>query len=413
MNILMLGRWLPAPRHPVRATREYQFAHRLARSHRLTLAFITDNPDATGSISALRNEFGDLEFAAVPRAWKSLASAVRLATGESCTLSYFRSETLRTRLADRLRRTHYDLVFVSSSGMIQYALDVDPVIPMVVDFGELDSEWWSRQAARGSFPSMRFFRTEAHRLRIAEAVAAQRAIRCVAETADAARIVQSLAPGAPITVIPSGVDVDSASSSLRAGKVPTVLVNTSLDTEAEVTDTIAFCRTILPEVRARVSNARFVVASKGPLPARVAGHLVGVETAAPITDVRVLFHSHVVAAAPRWVGTDLRSSALEPMGAGIPVVTTSKVRDQLGAQAGRDMHVSDRPLDFARHVVELLENAPLREEMGASGRAFIQANFSWGIFSSRLADLLSGVIAGPTPSGTESEPRSIPAALGG
>ncbi len=55
MKILMLGRWLPPPRSPVRATREYQFAHHLGRSHQLTLAFVSDTIDAAGAISTLRS----------------------------------------------------------------------------------------------------------------------------------------------------------------------------------------------------------------------------------------------------------------------------------------------------------------------------------------------------------------------
>src|SRR5262249_13290024 len=119
MNILMLGRWLPPPRRPVRDTREYQFGRYLVRDHHLTVAFVTDNPDTTGAISALRKEFTDIEFAVMPRTWKSLEAALRAATGESCTLSYARSGALRTRLEDRIRRSDYDLVFVLSSSMIQ------------------------------------------------------------------------------------------------------------------------------------------------------------------------------------------------------------------------------------------------------------------------------------------------------
>src|SRR5207244_10656942 len=80
----------------------------LAQKHSLTLAFTTDNPNAVGPISSLRSEFGDLEFTVVPRTWKSLTSAVSLMTGESCTLSYFRSEALRSRdrKSTRLNSSH-------------------------------------------------------------------------------------------------------------------------------------------------------------------------------------------------------------------------------------------------------------------------------------------------------------------
>jgi glycosyltransferase involved in cell wall biosynthesis len=390
MNILMLGRWLPPPRRPVRATREYQFARHLARGHRLTLAFINDSPDTAGSISALRSEFGDLEFASVPRGWKSLASAVGLATGESCTLSYFRSEALRTRLADRLRVSGYDLVYVSSSTMIQYALDADPGIPMVVDFAGVDSEWWVRQAARATYGAGCFFRTEAARLRAAETTAARRAVRRIAETPEAGRIVQSLAPGASIEVIPNGIDLDAETAASRPGGVPTVVFNASPGCEAEARELLDVCRSIIPSVRARVPKARVVIASKdGVAMGSAADGVDGLEVVTSVGDMRLLFHRNAVAAAPGGTGLDVRTSVLEPMAAGVPVVTTCGVRDALQARGGRDLQASDNRLDFALRLVELLERDAQRDEMGAQGRRFVQEHFSWEIFAARLEEVLS------------------------
>jgi glycosyltransferase involved in cell wall biosynthesis len=395
MNILMLGRWLPPPRRPVRATREYQLARRLARSHRLTLAFINDSADAAGSISALRSEFGDLEFASVPRAWKSLASAVSLATGESCTLSYFRSQALRTRLADRLRVTGYDLVYVSSSTMIQYALDADPGIPLVVDFAGVDSEWWMHQGDRAPYGAGRFFRTEAARLRTAEISAARRAIRRIAESPEAARIVQSFAPAASIVVIPNGIDVDGEKAASRPGGLPTVVFNASPTAEADVKDLVEFCRAIIPSVRARVPNARVVIASREAAPiASAADGVDGLEIVAPVGDMRLLFHRNTVAAAAGRQGLELRTSVLGPLAAGVPVVTTPAVRDSLRAGAGYDLQTADSRLGFAHRLVDLLENESLREELGAQGRRFIQDHFSWEVFAGRLEDLLCGAVKG-------------------
>jgi len=391
MNILMLGRWIPPPRRPVRSTREFQIARHLARHHQLTLAFITDSREAAGPITVLRSEFGELEFAAIPRGWKSLASAVRLASGESATLSYFRSEALRTRLAERLRRTKYDLVFVSSSSMIQYALDVSPSIPMVVDFGEVDSEWWARQAARGSFPAARFFQTEAARLRSAEAVAAGRASLCLTETAEAAEIVQAMSPGAPVRVIPSGVEVDPRGPSSGLEQAPTVVFGAWFRGEAGRSEALEFYRSIMPGVRACVPEARFVIASRESIPGgRGEKDAFGVEVAAG-ADPRALFHGRAVAVAPARAGFDLRASVLEPMASGIAVVTTSGICERLGASAGRDVRVADAVADVGRELIFLLESGSRREEIGASGRAFVEANFSWDAITSRLDQLLAGL----------------------
>jgi glycosyltransferase involved in cell wall biosynthesis len=397
MNILMLGRWVPPPRRPIRATREYQFARELARHHRLTLAFIVDTADATGSISVLRSEFGDLEFAAVPRTWKSLASALRLAAGDSCTLFYTRSEALRTRLAERLRRTRYDAVFVSSSSMIPYALEIDPKIPVVVDFAAVDSEWWVRRGARGGGGWARFFKTEGIRLRAAEREIARRAARCLVETAEADRIIRGLAPHANPVLVPSGIDVDAFRSGQLVGKTPTVVFMAEFGSDAEARRLAEFARALVPAVGERMAGVRFVIASRESVAKDRALEQLGIELAAPLADQRWLFHSKAVAVVPFPDLSDLRTTVLEPMAAGVPMVTSSSIRDELGAKAGQDLQAAADLNEFAARTVELLESTSLREEMGRRGQEFVRATFGWEIFSARLGGLLAGLAPSPAP----------------
>jgi polysaccharide biosynthesis protein PslH len=413
MKILMLGRWVPAPRRPVRATREYQFARHLARGHQLTIAFVTDNPDTAGAISALRSDFGDLEFASVPRGWKSLASAVSLASGESCTLSYFRSEALRTRLRDRLSRTRYDLLFVSASGMIQYGLEADPAIPMVVDFGSVGSEWWMQEAKRGSFPGTRFFRTEGIRLRIAETAAVQRASLCVAETPRAADIVESLVSRARAVVIPSGVDVDAFPPRPPRGRVPTVVFDGFASGSSEDAEAMDFASKVLPMVRARVPQVRVVV-GKGdgvnlPRPTATFREAEVLRTA----DARLVFHDQAVAATPVRAGRDLRKGVLEAMAAGVPLVTSGSVCEYLAAENGRELYAADDPAGFTERLVELLLSGTKRERMGSAGRQLIQTKFSWDVLAARLEDLLVDVVGGKRNAAGTVDARATPAVLGG
>lgn len=397
MNILMLGRWLPPPRQPVKSTRDYQFARQLARAHQITLAFVNDSPDAAGSISALRSEFGDLEFASVSRAWKSLAGAISLATGESCTLSYYRSEALRTRLADRVARTPYDAVLVTSSSMIQYALEIDQAIPLITDFGSVESEWWAAQSARSGFPPGRFFRTEAERLRWAETAAARRSAHCVVATRAALRIVESLSPKGPVTLISNGVDVEFFGTRPRVNPEPTVVLTTTGEA-GHAADVSGLLRQVVPMVRARVPRVRFIVSLRDRLAeSRSAMGVRGVEVAGPTTDLRTLFHSHAVAAVVETPGVDLRSSVLEPMAAGVPVIGAPRLGDQLGEEGAEALVVAESGRDFGLRIIELLEDATLREQLGARGRDYVSAHHAWSVVTPKLGEILEGL--------RKSEPR--------
>lgn len=392
MKILMLGRWLPFARRGIPVTREQRVARYLARNHQVTLAFVTDDPNPVGAVSALREEFGDLEFAVVDRGWKSLASAVSLVAGDSCTLAYARSAALATRLRDRARTEGFDLIHVSSSSMIQYALEADPAIPVTTDLGEVESRWWTRQARERSFPGANFFRTEAARLRLAEEAIVRRAACCIVASAGAARALETGdAPGPH--VIASGVDVEYFIPALRL-PAPVLLLLSPLGSEADVALAAEFCRAVMPAVRRRVPAARMLVVGRSMAPtARELTRIEGVEVDGAVSDIRPYLHRAALGVAPWTSGITLPTRILEAMCSGLPVLSTGRATEGLGARPGRDLVLEESPAGGAARIVELLVNPVLRGEIGGQAAAFVRSRFAWGLAVERIGAAVEGAIS--------------------
>jgi len=392
MKILMLGRWLPVSRREVDATREQRLARHLARTHSVTLAFVTDDPNPAGAISSLREEFGNLEFAVVTRGWKALSSAVSLATGSSATMAYARSSALEARLRDRQRAESHDLVCVTSSSMIQYALDADPAVPIVMDFDEVDSNWWTQQARERSFPGANFYRTEAARLRFAEEAIARRAARCIVSSEAAARCVD-MSAGPPALVVPNGVDVDHFIPALRMPGTPVVLFVSALERDADVAQAVAFCRATVPAVRRRHPGTRFLVVGRDlPASARELARVQGVEVHERVADMRPHLHRATLAVAPLAADGGRAAGILEALCAGLPVVTTAAGASGLGAHHGRDLLVQDSAAGCAGSITELLGNPTLRAEIGGHAAAFVRAGYSWDVTTARLAEAVESIV---------------------
>src|SRR5437667_9779622 len=217
MNILMLGPWLPPVLRQLTTERLPRFARELAREHRLTLACTTDHPNPFGAVSAIRDEFEDLEFAVVPNRWKRLWSVAHLATGSSAEVAYFSADALRNRIRDRAKSAPFHLVYVASTSMIPYALELAPRVPVVLDFGDVDSEWWRDRARQFSGFKTKIDRAEAMRLREVEIMGARRATHCLVATPQAARTGASFAPWAAVSVIGDGVTADEPAVPTRSG----------------------------------------------------------------------------------------------------------------------------------------------------------------------------------------------------
>jgi polysaccharide biosynthesis protein PslH len=391
MKIMMLGRWLPVGRRKTDATREQRLARQLARTHQLTLAFVTDDPNPAGAVSAMRGEFGDLEFAVVTRGWKTLSSAVSLATGSSATMAYARSAALGTRLRDRLRVGAYDLICVTSSSMIQYALDADPGMPIVMDFADVDSSWWTSQARERSFGA-NFYRTEAARLRLAEQAMARRAARSIVASADAGRRVEAAGETPPM-IVPSGVDAEHFIPALRMPGIPAVLYVGALDGDADVAAAGDILRALAPAVRRRHAGARFLVAGRAlPSSARELTRIQGVEVSDGVADIRPLLHRATLAVAPRPEGAGPQRALLEAMCTGLPLVTTTAAAASLGARAGRDLLAEETANDCTRPVIDLPGNPAQRAELGGQAAAFVRARYAWDVTTARLAEAVETVL---------------------
>jgi glycosyl transferase family 1 len=404
MNILMLGPWLPTTRRPLATERLHRFARQLAKDHQLTLACTTDHPNPFGSVSALREEFDDLEFAVVPNRWKRLWSVAHLATGSSAEVAYFSSDALRTRIRDRLRTSPFHLVYVVSTSMIPYALDLAPHVPVVLDFADLDSHWWWERAHRFSGFKARVYRSEAMRLRDVETMGARRATHCLAASPLVAKLVSSFAPWATVSVIGDGVDADEPAVPMRIGAPHVIAFNPCLEGDSEAMAAAEFCDLVLPTVHTRVGRTKLLVGCKSPFRfAKRLAHVPGVEVAAATGDLRPLLRRATVAVAPRRFGVETQRSVLAAMAVGLPVITTADGVDGLPVKHGRELYLEESPADLTERLIDLLRKPTLREVMGARGRAFVRAHCSPAATAIRFSQVVEAAARITTRNGNTAD----------
>ena len=393
----MLGPWVPSARYPVEAERLLRFARHLAHGHRLTLAFATDVPDHSGTILALRAEFRDMEFAVVPRRLRRLWSALRLFAKASVDLTYFDSAALRTRLRDRQRTSPFDVVYAASAGMIRHALDLERPGPLVIDFGDLDSEWWERRATGSARLKAGLYRAEAARVRDLEQAAARRATVSMVSSPQAAERIASFAPGVPVVVVPNGVDPERYPAGPHRATESVIAFTGSIEGAAGLAAATEICRAVLPAVRAQVAGARVVIPGRYlPRSAHRLARLPGVEIVGNGGDLRALLRSAAVAVSPSGDSNGSRQGALEAMAAGVPLVATRKSLIGLSAKFDREVYVEDDSGALARRLVELLSSESMRAEVGSRGRAFVRAHHSWDAAAARVARVVDRVL-GITP----------------
>jgi len=79
------------------------------------------------------------------------------------------------------------------------------------------------------------------------------------------------------------------------------------------------------------------------------------------------------------------------MAAGLPTVTTSLANTALGAENLREIIVADTAEEFAQAIVQLLNSAELRRDIGSRGKQFIRETFLWDRAAAILERSLAAV----------------------
>src|SRR2546422_995394 len=162
MRILMLAHRLPYPPTTGARVRAFHVAQALAGRHQLTLACPLDGRRELAAARELRTLVPDLECTVLPSLRRQASALAALAGGLPLSVRYFTSRALAARIRQRAVAERFDVTYVSSSSMAQYA---PPGVPLVMDFVDVDSEKFARYG-RETQPLMRWiYRLVAERLR--------------------------------------------------------------------------------------------------------------------------------------------------------------------------------------------------------------------------------------------------------
>ena len=187
-----------------------------------------------------------------------------LLTGEPLTLPVFRRRALHAAVRSWCTPTPPDLIWVYSSSMAQYALDV-PARVKVMQFAELDSDKW-RQYAAAAGPAGRWLYGREARLLLAYEDRVARAFdRSLVVSEVERELFRRRIPGVEPAVLPNGVDVAHFQSRGDADRhAHTAIFTGVMDYEPNVDGVCWFVDHCWPALRERFPDARLLVVGSRP-----------------------------------------------------------------------------------------------------------------------------------------------------
>jgi sugar transferase (PEP-CTERM/EpsH1 system associated) len=397
MRILYLAQRVPYPPDRGDKILTYRQIVHLARNHEVSVACLADGPEDLDNVAGLRPLVASVDAVPLRRRharWRALAA---LARGIPLTAAYFNEHKLHECVAARMEACRFDAVLVYSSGMAQFVEKYDGV-PRIMQFADLDSLKWE-QYARNSRPPFRWvYGIEARRLLCYERHIAATFSHSLVTTARELQDFARLIPGAPVSCVKNGVDLDYFQPLDLTREKASLVFTGVMDYFPNVHGVNWFCREVLPLIREQVPGVTFTACGARPNAAvQALAQLPGVKVTGRVPDVRPYLSRAEVGVVPLHMARGIQNKLLEAMSMGLPTVTTTPAFAGAGATDGKDLLVADRAADFAAAVVRLLQDEGLRTRLGRSARAFIEKNYRWETQLVHLDAVLAAVTAGKEP----------------
>jgi sugar transferase (PEP-CTERM/EpsH1 system associated) len=389
--LLFLAQRLPYPPDKGEKIRAWHELQLLARHYDIYLGALIDDPADRAHVDALRPFCRDIRVVGVNRRAGRAASLLGLLTGQALSVRYFQNGCLAAWVRDVLSEVEPETIFIYSSNMAPYVLDLPRGGRLVTDLVDVDSEKWRALCENSGFPMRVLYRREAQRIAALEARVARESDACLFVSLAEMLLFTHRHPehAARAHAISNGVDHRFFAPTAQPPATPPEFVFTgTMDYPPNIDAVVWFATEILPLIRRVDSQARFTIVGSQPADAvRRLARLNGVMVTGRVPDVRPYLARATAAVAPMRIARGIQNKVLEAMAMGRPVVLTSGALEGIKAIAGQEVLLADTVSTFAEACCRLLDTT-LGAAVGSAARARILADYDWRTTLRPLYDIV-------------------------
>lgn len=373
-----------------RITTWHFLQHFLTRGAVVSVGCFAEEPRDAEGVAFLARSCAAVTAPRLDRRWRRLTSLRGLLTGEPLTLPFFRHRQLAHAVSTWCAAAPPDLIWVYSSSMAQYALDV-PAGAKVMQFAELDSDKWRQFAVRGGPFGRWLYGREAQRLlayedRVARAFSASLVVSEVERDLFRERI-----PGVEPVVLPNGVDTGhftSAGDDNRHAR--TAIFTGVMDYEPNVDGICWFAAACWPAIRERHGDARLLIVGSRPVPrVKALARLPGITVTGRVPTTPPWFDQAAVAVAPLRLARGVQNKVLEAMSMALPVVASPQAAQGIGAAPHGTIVVAADAKSTIEAICRLFAAPEQARAAGRAAAAWVRDAFGWPRMFARCDELLA------------------------
>jgi sugar transferase (PEP-CTERM/EpsH1 system associated) len=406
MRIFFVCRRVPFPPDRGDKIAVFNAIRHLSTRHEVHVFCLGDGAEDLENISGLRQYAKSVTACPVDALTIKLRAAKALFRGEPLSLAALNEPRLHAAIRRSFDELRPELIIVYSCNVAQFA-EHFPLVPRIMQFGDLDSLKWRQYAERSRAPLKWIYAIEEKRFLAYERHIAHTFSRALVHTEIERRDFERLIPGVPATLVGNGVDLDYFRSAGEAKRPASMVFTGVMDYRPNVDAVLWFCDAILPAIQAEIPEANFIICGSRPAAAvRSLAKRKGVTVTGRVPDTRPYLDRAEVFVAPLRMARGVQNKLLEALAMGLPCVASVTAWKGTVIPGGEGILASDDPREFAEHVIGLLSDGDRRADMALRARAGAEANYRWEAQMARLDRVIAAVAQPPARAASASLERA-------
>ena len=382
-DLLFLMQRLPYPLIKGEKIRNWHILNYFRQWYDVHFGCLIDDPADFQHIDTVKALCRDMYTAPLDKKRAKMTCLSGLVTGEALSVTYFRDKGLRRWVEDVVAKVRPEVIFVNSSNMAPYILDLPFKGKRIIELGDVDSEKFRSYAETAKPPMRQVYQREWRQVARLERRIARECDSSVLVTESEAELFRSQVPDAAskIVGISCGVDHEYFDPSrdypaVYDPAIPTFVFTGTMDYIPNIEAVKWFATAILPLIRHTLPGARFFIVGSNPSDGvKALEKLDGVTVTGRVPDVRpYVFHAKA-AVAPMRIARGIQNKVLEAMAMGKPVIVTSGALEGIDAVPGREVILADETATFAQAAIDVAAGRWVAA--GPAARHLILKKYDW------------------------------------
>ncbi len=386
MKIFVLLSRFPYPLEKGDKLRVFHQIRELSKRHEIILCALSDEPVSKKNLEILSQYCADIKVIRLYKTqiffnllWKLLFSK------DSLQVSYFynkRAQIVINKFIDKTKPDHIYCQLIRVTEYVRYSK-----IPKTLDYMDALSRGMERRIEEAPFYLKPFLKIETERLkRYEHFIFNDFNNLTIISKQDRALIVNI--KNDSIVVVPNGVDYATYQHRISEKKYDLIFTG-NMSYPPNVTSAIYIIKEVMPLIWQTNPNVKIAIVGANPDLKVTALKSEKITVTGWVDDISEYYASSKIFIAPMQIGTGLQNKLLEAMAMKLPCITSDLANNALGAEHNSNILIGNRPEEYAKHVISLLENQELYNRIAENGYTYIKQHFTWEGSTQILENLIT------------------------